>query len=322
MILVTGATGFLGKHVCKYLYNSKIDFIMTSLSLGVDLRDYNQINNFFRNKNITKVINCAAYVGGIQFGLTKPAEIFHNNLLILLNLLRVCKENNVKRLVNPIGNCAYPSSSNFFKENEFWNGPLHESVMVYGMCRKMSWVGSFAYKKQFGLDVINLVLSNMYGPDDHFDELRSHALGAIIKKIAKAKFENTPKVEIWGTGTPIREWLFVKDGAKALTKALFIKKHEEIINVGVGNGLSIADLSIKIKNLIGYEGKLIFNKSKEDGAYCKIVDGSKGYEILKWKPKVSLDIGLKKTCEWYLNNILKLNLSLKKNEKKFLKKAS
>ena len=303
MILVTGATGFLGKRICRLLKNSGKQFVTTSLSLGVDLREYDQTSNLFKNNNITKVINCASFVGGIQFGIKRPAEIFQNNLLMTLNLFKVCKEFNIKRIINPISNCAYPAKSSYFKESEFWDGSLHETVMVYGMCRKMSWVGSYAYQKQYGLDSINLILSNMYGPDDHFDEERSHALGAIIMKIAKAKVKNEPFVEIWGTGKPVREWLYVDDGATALIKALDLKEYGDIINIGIGSGISIHDLSLKIKKLIGYSGQLKFDKTKEDGASCKTVDGSIGQGILGWKPKVSLNQGLAKTINWYLESL-------------------
>ena len=304
MILVTGATGFLGKRICRLLKNSNKEFVTTSLSLGIDLRDYNQTVSLFKSKNITKVINCAAFVGGIQFGIKRPAEIFHNNMLMTLNLFKVCKDFNIKRIINPISNCAYPAKLSYFRESEFWDGSLHETVMVYGMCRKMSWVGSYAYQKEYGLGSINLILSNMYGPDDHFDEERSHALGAIIMKTAKAKIKNEPFVEIWGTGKPIREWLYVDDGAAALIKALDLEKYEDIINIGVGSGISIHDLSLKIKKLIGYSGQLKFDKTKEDGAFCKTVDGSIGQKILDWKPGVNLNQGLTKTINWYLENII------------------
>ena len=139
-----------------------------------------------------------------------------------LNLLKCSHEFGVKKIVNPISNCAYPADARVFKEEEFWNGPLHESVMVYGFVRKASWVGSWAYQKQYGLDVLNLILSNMYGPEDHFDEERSHALGALIMKIVRAKQYDAPEVLICGSGKPIREWLHVDDGAEARSRSPFL----------------------------------------------------------------------------------------------------
>lgn len=300
MILVTGKTGFLGQRVCKKLSDMGLEFKGTSLSLGVDLRDYNQSKQLFNDIRPTFILNCAAYVGGIQFGYKHSAELFHNNMLMTLNLLKLSQEFQVKRIINPISNCAYPGKATLFKESEFWDGPLHESVMVYGFVRKASWIGAWAYAQQFGLDSINLVLSNMYGPGDHFDEERSHALGALVMKFAKAKKENSPNVVVWGSGDPVREWLHVDDGAEAMVRSMDIPPHMDPINVGIGAGISIKEMALMIKDIIGYGGEIIFDKSKPDGAPYKTVDGSRGEQILKWKPEVSFEKGLRTTIASYL----------------------
>ena len=136
MILVTGCTGFLGKRVCRQLESKGIPYLGTSRQTGLDLRDRQATLAFFADKQPTQVLNCAAFVGGIQFGYKHPAELFHNNLQMTLNLLEAAHTNQVQRIVNPISNCAYPGAATFFKEDEFWDGPLHESVMVYGFARK------------------------------------------------------------------------------------------------------------------------------------------------------------------------------------------
>lgn len=303
MILVTGATGFLGKRVCKMLNELNLEFYPSSMSLGTDLREMSQTMKLFEDVKPEFVLNCSAFVGGIQFGYKHQAEIFRNNMLITINLLEACKLYGVKRIVNPISNCAYPGEATFFKENEFWNGPLHESVLVYGMARKMSYIGSVAYSKQFNMDTINLILSNMYGPEDHFDEERSHALGALIKKIVDAKFNNDESVIVWGTGKPIREWLFVDDGAKALILALHIAPYIDPINIGVGKGISIHDLAYLIKDIVQFEGSLLFDSTKPDGAAYKTVDGSLGEVKLGWKPSTDLFDGIRETVKWYIDNL-------------------
>lgn len=303
MILVTGATGFLGKRVCKKLEERQKKFIRTSKSLGLDLRDPQATFNFFEKNKIETIINCAAYVGGIQFGYKHPAELFQNNLLMTINLLEAAKKYNVKRTVNPISNCAYPAKATLFKEEEFWDGALHESVMVYGFARKASWVGSWAYHKQYGTDSLNLILSNMYGPEDHFEEERSHALGALIMKFVKAKKEKQPHVVVWGTGSPVREWLHVDDGAEALVRGLDVPSTIDPINVGVASGISIKELALLIKKVVGYEGEMIFDTSKPDGAPYKTVDGTKGEKLLNWKPQIQLEKGIQDTVEWYLKNV-------------------
>jgi len=302
MIVVTGKTGFLGKRVCRLLDEQGLEYTGTSLSSGLDLRDRAETLRYFDTVRPSFILNCAAYVGGIQFGYKHPAELFHNNLHMSLNLFEAAKASQVKRVVNPISNCAYPGAAKVFREDEFWDGPLHESVMVYGFVRKASWVGSWAYAKQHGLDVINLILSNMYGPEDHFEEERSHALGALIMKIVRAKQAGQPQVVIWGSGTPVREWLHVDDGAEAMVRAMGVAPSFDPINIGVGQGISILEMAQLIKGMVGYEGDLVLDPTKPDGAPHKTVDGSRGNRHFGWGPGRKLSAGIADAIEWYLEN--------------------
>jgi GDP-L-fucose synthase len=304
---VTGSTGFLGRRVCHLLSGQRQNYCSTSLSLGLDLRDQHATLDYFKKVRPDFVINCAAYVGGIQFGYKHPAELFHNNLQITLNLLEACKEAKVKRMVNPISNCSYPGEATFFKEDEYWNGPLHESVMVYGFVRKASWAGAWAYGKQYNLDVLNLIFSNMYGPDDHFEEERSHALGALIMKIVEAKKNNLSEVVVWGSGKPVREWLHVDDAAEAMVRGLDVTRTDEIVNVGVGRGISIIDMANLIKEYVGYQGNLKFDLSKPDGAPYKTIDGSFGKKLFNWAPGRDFGQSIKDVIEWYLRERESLN---------------
>lgn len=302
MILVTGATGFLGKRVCKKLQDNGLEFYPSSLSLGVDLRDKVACENLFAKVKPEYVLNCAAYVGGISFGYKHPVELFTNNLEMTVNLLESAKKHNVQRIVNPMSNCVYPARATLFKEDEIWDGALHESVMVYGFVRKAFWIGSWAYAKQYNLDVINIVLSNMYGPDDHFEEERSHALGALIMKFVKAKQNNEPYVNVWGSGKPVREWLYIDDGAEAMIRSINIEKHLEPINIGVAKGISVVQMAELIKKYVGYTGNIQLDPTKPDGAAYKTVDGSKGEKLFNWKPEMDFDTGLRETINWYTSN--------------------
>jgi GDP-L-fucose synthase len=302
-IFVPGGNGFLGKRVVKKLKEKSIEYVFLSLRDGYDFRNFEQTKELFEKEKFDVVINCAAFVGGIQFGYEKPGEIFYNNILLSTNLMEAARLTDVKRFINPISNCSYPARlTKDFKEEQWWDGPLHESVLVYGFVRKASWVQSWAYYKQYGFEAINLILPNMYGPGDHFDETRSHALGALIMKFAEAKRKNFPSVTVWGTGKPIREWLYVDDGAEVLIKSLEIEPTVEPINVGVGKGISILELAELIKEVVGYRGEIIFDKSKPDGAPYKTMNNTRLKKIFNWVPPTSLREGIEKTVDWYMNN--------------------
>ena len=303
-IFVPGGNGFLGKRVVKKLEEKGIAYISLSLRDGYDFRNFEQTKELFEKEKFDAVINCAAFVGGIQYGYEKPGEIFYNNILMSTNLMESARLTGVKRFINPISNCSYPAHlTKDFKEEEWWDGSLHESVLVYGFVRKASWVQSWAYYKQYGFETINLILPNMYGPGDHFDEKRSHALGALIMKFAEAKRKNLSSVTVWGTGKPVREWLYVDDGAEILIKSLEIGQTIEPINVGVGKGISVFELAELIKEEVGYRGEIVLDKSKPDGAPHKTMDNTKLEKIFKWEPPTSLREGIEKTVEWYLNSI-------------------
>jgi GDP-L-fucose synthase len=302
MILVTGATGFVGKRVCRLLDARNLKYEGTSKSLGTDLRDQGAAVALFAKIKPAQVLNCASFVGGIQFGYKYPADIFRNNMPMIANIFEAARQSGVKRIVNPISNCVYPAALTLFTEDRLWDGPLHESVMVYGLLRKLSWAGSWAYGRQYGLDTVNLVLSNMYGPEDHFDEERSHALSALVKKFVDAKRTGAPEVIVWGTGTPVREWLYVDDGAQAMVRGLDCASIDEPVNVGVAEGVSVKALAELICDCVGYGGKIVFDTSKPDGAAYKTVDGSHGKALLDWSPQTDLKTGIRKTVNWYLQN--------------------
>jgi len=302
-IFVAGGNGFLGKRIVKKLGEKNFDFNSLSLRDGIDFRDLKQTRDLFQKEKFNAVINCAAFVGGIQFGYEKPAEIFYNNILMLTSLMEASRLTNVRRFINPISNCSYPTNlTKDFKEEEWWDGPLDESVLVYGFVRKASWVQSWAYYKQYGFETINLILPNMYGPGDHFEETRSHALGALVMKVVEAKRKNQPEVIVWGSGKPIREWLYVDDGAEVLIRALDIAPTTEPINVGVGKGISILELAQLIKEMVGYKGKITLDKTKPDGAPHKTMDNSRLKNIFNWVPPTSLREGVENTVEWYMSN--------------------
>ncbi len=302
-IFVAGGTGFLGSRLTKKLKELNYNFVTTSRSFGVDFRDRKQIETYFGKEKPDIVMNCAAFVGGIKFGLEHEGEIFYNNALMNTNLIECARKYKVKKYINPISNCSYPNvTDKDFKEDEWWDGPLHKSVMVYGFIKKATWVNLYAYKNQYGLNSTTFLVPNMYGPGDHFDEVRSHAMGALIMKIVNAKEKNLAEVVVWGTGSPIREWLYIDDCVEAFIRALGVETEVNPINLGQGVGISIKDMAYKIKEIIGYKGILKFDTSKPDGAPYKVMNSDCLKTLFNWVPSTGLDQGMRETIDWYYKN--------------------
>ena len=301
-ILVIGTNGFLGKHVKELLDKEEKNIIEIQGKSQIDLTREEEIERYLNQNSVEKIINCSAFVGGISYGYKFPVEMLVTNTQMTINLYNAASRNGVKHVINPISNCAYPGSLDVYKEENFWEGPPHSSVFYYGLSRRNTVALSNAFKQQHSLDTSNIVLSNMYGPKDHFDIDRSHALGALVKKVCDAKMNEEYEVEIWGTGEPVREWLYVEDGARALVKSLELTKPNQLLNVGINEGISIKDLSHKISSEANWSGEFKFDTSKPDGVKRKTVDGSLGEELLQWTPEIDIDTGIRKTVEWYMDH--------------------
>lgn len=302
-VLVVGSKGFLGSWVKKMLLaDTNHETLEISGKESLDITKIEDLQNFVSKHKPEAIINCAAFVGGISYGYKYPARLLYENSKIALNLYEISRKNDVGILINPISNCAYPGHLTTYVESQFFDGPPHESVYNYGIAKRLSVDLGNGYFEQYKFSSANVVLSNMYGPEDHFDIERSHALGALVKKICDAKINNIQKVEIWGSGKPIREWLYVQDGANALIKSLDLEKGHHFFNVGVQKGISIIDLANTIKKIVNWDGEFFFNADKPDGVYEKKVDGSKGESKLNWMPDIDLEYGIEKTVEWYMVN--------------------
>ena len=299
-ILVIGSEGFLGKHVKRILDIQKNDYIEITGKKHIDISNNKELEDFIKDYDIHSIINCSAFVGGISFGYKYQGDLLHKNTIMSGNIYSAAINCGVKRVINPISNCAYPGNLETYEESKFWDGPPHESVFNYGLAKRITVGLGKSFYEQYNLSSMNVILSNMYGPKDHFEEERSHALGALVKKIFDAKKENKKSIEIWGTGKPIREWLYVEDGANSLVKCLDLDSGYYFFNVGINKGYSITEIAQTIANEIQWEGEFIYNTDKPDGVMKKTVNGEKGSKILKWEPEVDLNQGIKKTVEWYV----------------------
>lgn len=299
-ILLVGSGGFLGNHV-KTILNNEYDTFEITGKKQIDITKYDKLDKYLSKLKPDIIINCAAFVGGISYGYKYPARMLYENSTMAINLYRASQKNKVKKLINPISNCAYPRNLTTYKEENFFDGPPDDSVYNYGIAKRLFVQLGKSFYQEKNFSSVNVVVSNMYGPNDHFDIERSHALGAIIKKVHDAKINNYKEVELWGTGKPIREWLYVDDGAKALIKSINLESGHHFFNVGVEKGISILELAEIIKDKIGWDGKFVLDTSKPDGVLEKKVDGTRGEEKLNWKPETSLIDGIQTTVNWYID---------------------
>ena len=304
-VLLIGSKGFVGsnfkKHLLENNYPTDLIFEIEGKE-ELDITNFDKLNNFLQKTKPEIIVNTAAFVGGIAYGYKYPAEIISKNSKMIINIYEASRVNGIEKLITPISNCAYPGHLNIYEESKFWDGKPHDSVFNYALTRRLIVAHGEAFYKQYKFNSINIVMSNMYGPNDHFDEERSHALGALIRKIYDAKVEKKKSVEIWGTGKPLREWLFVKDAAEAILRSFQLGSGHHFFNIGVNKGISISDLAVKIALALEWDGEFLLDETKPDGALEKKVDGSSAESLLDWQPETSLEVGIKETIEWYVKD--------------------
>ncbi len=305
-ILVAGGNGFLGSHVVELLRSGDSSQVFAPRTQ--DLFDFRKIEDcdYFINKSKPDlIINCAAVQGGIGYHSGKQADLFWDNLAMGTNLLKSACMHSVPKFVNIIPGCAYPGylEKDELNEEDFWSGDVHDSIFSYGFSKKASIVYGKALYKQYGFNSIHLVLANLYGPKDHYQPDQSKALAAMIKKFSDAKKNKQPTVEIWGTGKPVRDWLYVVDAAEGIIRSAEVYNSIDPLNIASGLGITVGDLARTVKTASGYTGKIVFNISKPDGAMKKTFGIKKMKSELSWEPKTSISQGIKDAIAWYEKNL-------------------
>lgn len=310
-ILITGGNGFLGKHICNNLNSKGIKQIKDISKKGdgyfifnkkdFDLTNKTECLNLIESFNPTNIIHAAAKVGGIGANQKYPADFFYENIMMGINLIDSCKNKKINNITIIGTVCSYPKITDVpFKEQDLWNGYPEETNAAYGISKKVLLTQAISYKKQYGLNFSYLMLVNLYGPHDNFNEESSHVIPALIKKFVEAKNKNKPFVEIWGTGQASREFIFVEDGAEAIVRSLNFDI-DEPMNIGSGLEINISQLVSVIKTIVNYKGDIIFNSQYPDGQPRRCLDTSKSKKILGNYCNISLYDGLKKTIRWYLS---------------------
>jgi len=300
-IYVAGHAGLVGSAVVRRLEAEGFTNVLTAKRDQLDLRDQSEVSHWFKANRPEYVFLVAGTVGGILANSTRPAEFIYDNMMIHGTVVHASHLYDVKKLLYLGSSCIYPrEATQPITEEQLLTGPLEPTNEWYAIAKIAGIKLCQAYRQQYGRDFISAMPTNLYGPNDNFDLTSSHVLPALIRKFHDAKLSGAASVEIWGTGSPMREFLHVDDLADACLHLMNNYSEDIHVNVGTGVDLSIRELAEKIRDLV-YPGALLeFDTSKPDGTPRKVLDISR-LEATGWKPKIKLDVGLRETYGWFLN---------------------
>ncbi len=303
-VLVTGGTGFLGKHLCENLRKREYE-IITFTRKEYDITRERDVESLFQNKgHIDFVVHAAALVGGIGFNKENPGRIYYDNIMMNTLIQEYARRHNVTKFLGIGSVCSYPKITPVpFREESLWEGYPEETNAPYGLSKRSLLVQSQSYRQQYGFNAIHLVMVNLYGPYDNFNLETSHVIPAMIRRIIEAKERGEQKIRLWGTGNASREFLYAEDAAEGIVLALENYDGKDPINLGSGMEISIRALAEKVSSLIGFEGDIVWDATKPDGQPRRCLDVSKAKSAFNFTAKTSLDEGLKKTIDWYRSSM-------------------
>ena len=300
-VFVAGATGMVGSALIRRLSRGNYTLI-TGPTPRVDLTDQKATHNLLNELRPDWLFLAAAKVGGIQANATYPADFIYINLMIQTNVLHSAYLAGVKKLLFLGSSCIYPKfAPQPMKEEYLLAGYLEPTNEAYAVAKIAGIIMAQSYNRQYGTNYISVMPSNLYGPNDNFDLDHSHVVPALMRKAHEAKKAGARSVEIWGTGNPLREFLHVEDLADACVFLMENYNSSEPVNIGTGADISIRDLALLIKDVVGYEGEIRFNPEKPDGMPRKLLDVGK-INSLGWQPSIPLRQGLESTYRWYVEN--------------------
>ena len=301
-IYVAGHLGLAGSAILARLRAEGFEHIATRPHAELDLTDPYKVGRFFRDEAPEYVFLAAAKVGGILANSTQPADFIRDNLLIQTNVIDAAYRHRARKLLFLGSSCIYPREARQpITEQELLAGPLEPTNEWYAVAKIAGIKMAQAYRRQYGFSVISLMPTNLYGPGDNFDLRTSHVLAALVRKFHEAKVSGAPELCVWGTGKPRREFLYVDDLAEAAYFLMSNYDSEDIINVGTGRDLTVAELAVLIAEVTGYEGQIVFDPSKPDGTPRKLLDVSRA-KSLGWRFRTGLREGLRRTYQWFQEN--------------------
>jgi GDP-L-fucose synthase len=299
--MITGGAGFLGSWVVQRLRQRGCQSIFVPRSKDYDLRRAEDIRRALTDAAPDLILHLAARVGGIGANRAHPAEYFYDNLMMGVPLLHEAWRAGVSKFVALGTVCAYPKFTPVpFREDDLWNGYPEETNAPYGLAKKMLLVQSQAYRQQYGYNSIFLLPVNLYGPGDNFDLESSHVIPALIKKCLDAKTHGDEAIEVWGDGSPTREFLYVEDAAEGILLATEHYHDSQPINLGSGNEVSIKALVEIIARLTGFEGRIVWDTTRPNGQPRRSLDTSRAHRLFGFKAQMGLEEGLRQTIEWYV----------------------
>ena len=299
-VVVTGGAGFLGSFVVERLRAFGAN-VTVPRRATCDLRDLSSIRQLLDQARPAMVVHLAASVGGIGANRDHPAEFFYDNMMMGTQLLHESWKAGVEKFVAIGTVCAYPKFTPVpFREEDLWNGYPEETNAPYGLAKKMLLVQSQAYRQQYGFNSVFLLPVNLYGPRDNFEPDSSHVIPALIRKCVLAKLRNDPSIEVWGDGSPTREFLYVEDAAEGIVLASERYEGEEPVNLGSAFEISIKDLVTKIKVLVGFEGQVLWNTEKPNGQPRRKLNVERA-KAFGFQATTSFDVGLQRAIAWYLS---------------------
>ena len=301
--LVTGGSGFLGRHVLERLRQAGCQSIVAPRRAEYDLRDVRDVSRLYDDVRPSVVVHLAAAVGGIGANQDRPAEFFFDNLIMGTQLLDQAWRHEVPKFVAFGTVCAYPSAAPVpFREEDLWSGYPEETNAPYGLAKKMLLVQSQAYRQQYGYNSVFLLPVNLYGPGDNFDPRTSHVIPALIRKCLEAVERGDEEVVLWGDGTPTREFLYADDAAEGIVLATERYNSSEPVNLGSGEEISIAGLANRIAEAVGFSGRIVWDGSKPNGQLRRRLDTEKAVARFGFRATTSFGEGLRRTIEWYRGN--------------------
>lgn len=301
-VIVTGGGGFLGSKVVAELNRRGYTNIFVPRSREYNLTEQAQVRRLLADHKPDLIIHLAAVVGGIGANRENPGKYFYENAMMGIMLIEEARQRNASKIVSVGTICAYPKFTPVpFKEDDLWSGYPEETNAPYGLAKKMLLVQSQAYREQYGFNAIYLLPVNLYGPGDNFDHASSHVIPALIRKCIEAKNEGCKAVELWGDGSPTREFLYVDDAARGIIMAAEGYDGPLPVNLGSGWEISIKELACQIAELVGFQGEIVWDTSKPNGQPRRKLDTTRAKELFGFEAETKLTDGLKATIDWYVS---------------------